>query len=662
MQRRFRRALPVIALAMAAVFAPPEPLTPSKWMADNLVVPDGPRAGGRWDPALTPYVGEIVDALGPDSPHNLVAVRKSAQTGISVAAIGLVAAYIDRAPCRIGFALPTIDALQEFNAEKLTPTIEGTPALMRRIRPQTSRSSTGSTVSRKVFAGGSLVLINANSATDLKSKTLKVGIGDEIDEWDPDLGGQGDPWGLFEKRFTAFHATGDYKNLALSTPTLEGSSRIDDLFKAGDQRFWHVRCPECGDEIVLEFAHLRFEKKPPHQAHYVAQCCGGIIEHHQKAAVVRSGRFVATNADGLYPSFHVDALISQVTTWDKIAGEFVAAEGKERDLKKFYNQTLGVTYKIRGDAPDHVRLYDRREDFAENRIPALGLLFTAGVDVQHSGLWLHADAWAPDAQSWVVTSRWIPGDTTDGNLGAWAALAKIYDERFEDAFGNHRHIDAMAIDAGDGGRANQVYQFCRNRGRAFAIKGMPGWGRPAFGPTPIAVSVKIGKAKRRGELWPVGTWDLKAGFYDDLRKDGRHAGAELDPPGYVHHGTFLDEGYFRQITSEFLAQSKSRGRIVPIWQVSGANHLLDARTYSRALAEHLGLTRKTRDQWTMLAQRYQVPTSAADLFAPDALAVERGAPSPEREKVAAEFDRAISGKRNAPQSKRRRRMLSRGVG
>ena len=73
-QTRFQPAMPIIAAALGRVFEPPEPVTPSKWMADHLIVPDGPRAGGRWDPELTPYVAAIVDALGPDSPHNMVAV------------------------------------------------------------------------------------------------------------------------------------------------------------------------------------------------------------------------------------------------------------------------------------------------------------------------------------------------------------------------------------------------------------------------------------------------------------------------------------------------------------------------------------------------------------------------------------------------------------
>lgn len=658
----FRRALPVVALALAAVLAPPQALVPSKWMAEHMIAPDGPRAGDRWDPALTPYVSPIVDAMGPDSPYTFAAVRKSQQTGLSVAGIGLASSYIALAPARIGYALPTIDLLQEFNREKLTPVIEQTPTLARRIAAQTSRSSTGSTTVSKRFPGGSLVLLNANSAPDLRSRTLKIGIADEVDQWERDLEKQGDPMDMFLGRFTAFHASADWRVLSLSTPLRKGESRIDRQFEAGDQRFWHVRCPGCGEEIAFDFRHLRFEKKPPHKAHYAAQCCGTIIEHWQKAALVRAGRFIATNPDGLYPSFHVDALISQLTTWDKIAETFLAAEGNERRMQAFFNLWLGLTYEIKGDAPDHVRLMERREDYPEGRIPPLGLLLAAGADVQHSGIWAEVVAFAPDAQSWTVTARWLAGDTTDPNGGAFAQLAALYDERFEDAYGNRRQIEALAVDAGDGGRANAVYEFARHRARALAIKGAPGWGRPALGPTPTQVAVKLRSGRKgKGELWTVGTWDLKAEFYSNLRKDGRAAGNETDPPGYCHHGMFLDEGYFRQITAEHLADAKRQGRAMKVWdQLPGrANHLLDCRVYAMAMAEHLGLTRLTRDQWKALAQRWHVPTAAGDLFATPALAAQRMTPEAEVE-VAEAFARATETKRDA-KPKRVRRVRSRGI-
>jgi len=662
----FPSSLPIIAGAFARLLEPPPPMVPSSWMAENLIVPDGPRAGGKWDPLLAPYVAEIVDCLGPETPHNIVAVRKSAQTGVSVAAIGLTFAYVDMAPAKIGYAVPTIDALQEFNREKLHPSIEGTAVIRSKVRAQTSRSATGSTTGTKSFPGGSLRLINANSAPDLRSKTLKIGVGDEVDEWADDLDGQGDPWDLLKARFISFHATGDWKLLALSTPTIapnaagDGGSRIEQLFRAGDQRFWHVECPGCRTPIVLEFKQLTFERKPPHKAYYVAQCCGRPIEHFEKANLVRSGGFVATNPDGLYPSFHVDALISQITTWDKIAEEWVAAEGKERKEKAFHNLWLGLPYEVRGDAPDHVKLMERREVHAENRVPPLALLLVAGADVQHNGIWVQVIGFAPDKQSWTVTARFLEGDTTDPDAGAFAALAQLYNERFEDAFGNRRLIEGIAIDAGDGGRSNQVYAFVQSRPRAYAIKGAPGWGRPALGtPTKVQITLRGKKLKRSAMLWPVGTWDLKAEFYADLRKDGRRAGRELDPPGYCHFGDFLDENFFRQITAEYLKDSKVRGRTVKIWQETGPNHLLDCRVYATAIAEHLGLTRKTREQWLQLAQFYSVPIQASDLFAPEALAVERPAAAAEVETPRDEMARVISSK---PQRPGRKRMSFRNLG
>lgn len=662
-----------IAAAMRRVITPPPDWTPSQWMAANLMVPDGPRAGGRWDPSLTPYVAPIVDELGPDSPHNLVIVRKSAQTGVSVAAIGLVGAYATIAPCNMAYALPTIDALREFSRDKLQPTIDQTKALKRAIRPQTSRSGEGSTATSKKLRRGSLILLNANSAPALRSKTLQIGVADEIDEWAKDLDEQGDPWGLFKDRFTAFHATGDWRLFGLSTPKIDGASRVDDLFKQGDQRFWHITCPGCGTEIQLTFENLAFERKPPYRAHYVPPCCGVPIEHYQKRGLLRAGRFIATNPDGRHPSFHVDALISQLTTWDDIAAEAVESEGKEVARKKFVNTTLGRPYKVKGDAPDHIRLMDRREPYDEDTIPPLGLLLTCGVDVQHSGLWCHVVAYAPDRQAWTISARWLEGDTTDADSGAFRALAELYNERFDDAFGNRRRLDGMAIDAGDGGRSSQVYSFVRSRPRAYAIKGKAGWGLPPLGqPSVVDINLKGKKVIRNAaRLWPVGTYDLKAEFYADLRKDGRTAGRETDPPGFCHFGQFLDEQFFLQLTAEHLVDVSRSGGNTKVWQVlqSRPNHLLDARIYANALAEHLGLTRKTQDQWRALAQRYGVPVEANDLFADDVLAVERAATqtiegaetppdeTPAAEDIGAAFARAIEAK---PETRRiRRRSIGR---
>jgi hypothetical protein len=292
---------------------------------------------------------------------------------------------------------------------------------------------------------------------------------------------------LFLSRFISFHATNDWKVLAGSTPTIDGGSKIDELYQAGDQRRWHIDCPNCGTAIPLDFKHLQFNRRPPHAAHYAAQCCGGIIEHLSKGGVGPRRPLRRRQSDRALSEFHVDALISQLTTWDKIAEKAIAAEGDERKMMTFHNNWLGLPYAVKGDAPDWQRLFERREDYAENTVPPLGLLLVAGADVQHSGIWLEVVAFAPDRQSWTVSARFLAGDTTDPNLGAFAELARVYDEAFVDAWGNKRRKSILTIDAGDGGRSNQVYAFARHRMRAIAVKGVAGWTAPAIAGQPTRV-------------------------------------------------------------------------------------------------------------------------------------------------------------------------------
>ena len=81
MKPRHPSALALVAGALASILQPPLVVTPSAWAQKNLIVSDGPRAGSRWDPSLTPQMVPILDALAPGAPWNKVVVRKSAQVG-----------------------------------------------------------------------------------------------------------------------------------------------------------------------------------------------------------------------------------------------------------------------------------------------------------------------------------------------------------------------------------------------------------------------------------------------------------------------------------------------------------------------------------------------------------------------------------------------------
>jgi phage terminase large subunit GpA-like protein len=594
---------------------PPEPFR--RWIAQNIELVDGPRRGELWSEADAPYLGPIADCLSQEHPCNLVTVRKSQQTGVSILALAWSLYIAEVCPDNVLYGVPGLDALQEMNGLKMQPLID---AWQRRtgkriIFPTVSRSGVGSTTYKKGFAGGAIDLANANSVMELSGKTSRFGVKDEFSKWQNTPSGD-DPDELFFGRFTAFRRVRSYKILELSTPEVDsgdplgdgpGHCRVDRSFRRSDQRFWHIACPQCGTEFVQRFELLVVDREHPHRTVMGCPECHYPISEMERVAAVRAGRFIAT-ADGpdRHPGFHVDAFVSLMMSYGDIAENLIAAEkvgAGEAGLKGFFNRTLGLPYAERGNAPDHKRLMERREAYPQDVVPAAGLLFTAGADVQHDGIYVEAVAFAEDRQTWSVTIDFFEGATDDPNAGAWVKLEAFRATMFRDAFGADREIEAMGVDAGDGNRTTQVQEWCRRHAGCYAVRGVKGRGVPAISvPTKKSVR-KSGKRQKYGSAlsWPVGTWGLKGEFFGNLHKFGLAGGEAADPPGYCHFGEWMGEEYFLQITAEHFVQTMVRGRLVEEWKRTRRdNHFLDCRIYAMAMAELLGLSKMTRDDWARL--------------------------------------------------------------
>ena len=531
---------------------------------------------------------------------------------VSMAWLGYIAV---KDPARSMIVFPTLSTVGDFNREKLQPMIDESPVVNRAIRLSSRRSAQGSTLLSKRFTGGSITLTGANSTADLRSKTIKYMACDEIDEWDLDLAGQGNPMKMVDARQISFHDLGTWKKLQASTPTIKDQSRIDDAFEAGDQRNWQVPCPHCGERQRLEFGTkgdnygLKFNKEWPFNAHYVCRHNGCIIEHHEKREMVRADIWIPENAGpGIQPSFHLDALTSLVTTWDKIAEAFVEVKDDPQELKTFYNLTLGQSWEDRGEAPEWKILLLRREDYPLRQVPPGALVITVACDVQMDGIYYETVAWGPNRETWSIDFGFLEGKTADIDDPVWTEkMLELYERTYPDAYGSEWPLDAMAVDSGY--NSHIVYDWCRRHPKAMAIKGEDGWFHAPIAKAPSLKDINLnGKTIKRGaKLWAIGTWPLKSAFYANLRKEGRKDGAELDPPGYCHYSEQHDERYFRQATAGYLRESKVKGKIKKFWDHRGHNHWHDCRIYNMGLADHLGLTRMTEDDWIDLAVARGVP-------------------------------------------------------
>ncbi|MDI4231436.1 phage terminase large subunit family protein [Bradyrhizobium sp. Arg237L] len=642
----YRNARELVARSLGDSIRPPVPVPFSKWLTENLVLVDGEHAGELWSADGAPYLPEIADCLSDDHPCNLVTVRKAQQTGASILALGWCLYIADREPANILYGMPNIDALRDLNSQKLQPLIDAWHKKIKRtvILPQTSRSSAGSTTYEKKFSGGYLALANANAVMDLSSKTVRKGVKDEVSKWQ-DIPGYGDPEDLFFGRFTAFRRTKSWKILEISTPEVDsgdelgegdGHCRIDRSFRRSDQRFWNCICPECRQPFVHQDEFLRVDDKHPHRTKYECRCGHLITESERVIAIKPSSgaRWVAKHPEVTdHPGFHIDAFISMMMSYEAIAEDRLGAKS-EIEKKAYNNLVLALPHKYRGDAPDHEKLLARVEKHLKRgHVPPQGLILVAFADVQMRGLWLEVMAIAPNRETWCVEALYIDGDTSQATGAVFQQLKKeTIDREFPDAFGRMRKIDALGIDSGF--RANVVYAFARanqrphpdtGRDLILATKGLPGWGRPALGqPTLVDIDLDGKKIRQGAKVWGIGTWPLKASFYSDLRQEIPGPPAEpIAPDSYCHFGDWCDEVYFKQLTGEQLEDVKYRGRTVTQqWVKIRENHFHDCRVGNMALAEYLGVSSTTPEQWAALAIARGLPPELSEpsLFTPRAAA------------------------------------------
>jgi phage terminase large subunit GpA-like protein len=609
----------LVAAALIAALTPPESVDPGTWAEQNIVLVAGPAAGELLDLSTTPYWREPMACMAVDAPDNLVWIRKSTQVAFTTMAVAVQGYWIDKAPSTMMAVQPTSQDVKDFNAEQFGPTVqaarkEGRPWASK-IATQKSRDGDSSTTLRKKFPGGWLVFVGGHASAGLRRRSIKYMFVDEADELPLDLEQQGDPMNMIEARQDSFIASGDWKRLCGSTPTIDGQSRCDKGFMDGDQRYYNVPCPHCETLHKLDFYKFKYEETWPHRAHYFCESCGAKIENYHLKHMLQpenGARWIPENPGARYKSYHIEAVYSLLTTWDHLVGEYLEAKDDPTRLKTFTNLRLARAFKVQGNAPDADLLALRAEDYPIGTLPAGVLFLTAGVDVQQNRLEWEVVGWGVGKTSWSICRGVIEGDTATPD--PWVELGEVYSREFRDWQGNTRKIERMAVDSGY--RPQMVYGFTRGRVRAIAIKGVGGHLAPAIG-TPSRQEHTADGGRRKGAvmLWPVGVWQLKAEFYGFLNAKPLEIGGY--PPGYCHfpRGDLYDITYFQQLTAEQLVETERRGYVELVWVKNPKlrNEALDKRIYATAAAYHVGMGQWTPQYWAQLAAERGAPPEQAQL-------------------------------------------------
>ncbi len=594
-------------------FAPPEDIPVDEW-ADRFrrLSSSTSAEAGPWRTDRTPYLREPMRAVTDPDVRTIVMVAASqvGKTELELNALGYI---IDQDPAGVLYVHPTLNDARDFSVRRIAPMLKESPALAGKVRDVRAGRGESSTVLRRTFPGGILILAGSNVPSSLASNPMRYVIGDELDRWAASAGDEGDPWKLAEARTTTFF---NAKLIAVSTPTVKGASKIDALYREGTRERWCHQCPECGAWHEVRFDDVRFRPvrtgDEPGAAwaleggvEWACPSCGCVTG---EAAMRRQpARWVAERPEALASggtrSFWLNAFASPWVAWGDIALEFLNAKDDPQKLKVVYNTKLGQLWEDRGDLETEDEMMARREDYGTRpdgtpvELPDGVLVVTVGVDTQDDRLEYEVVGHGRWGETWGVEKGVIAGNPADAAV--WERLdgvvGRIY--RYEDGAGLRPSL--TCVDSG-GHRTQQVYEQCRLRWsrRVVAIKGKGGESVPFTG-VPSKVPIRD-----RG-TW---TWLYTVGV--DAGKGDIMSGLKVQEPGprYCHFPLRREAGYdmafFSGLLSERLVERPNGGRGWAKLPGHKRNEALDCRNYALAALDILN------PDWDALDRARRAPARA----------------------------------------------------
>ena len=463
---------------------PPRALI-SEYAAEKRIMPPNTPFPGAWDNGRTPYLIEIMNNMSPHSPITHQAVEKGVQLGFTACAENIMAYYMDECPTAILYVSATERLLEKWASKRLEPVIDscGIRSKITAAVDNPKSRRTGDKVFSKQFVGGSLDMASAQSASSLRSDSIRLLIRDEVDAAPKLLKtGEGDWLEVSEGRTNAFGAR--KKIFDFSTPTTFENSEIERMVLSGDQRQYRVPCPLCGKYQKLVFGSeqsnhgLKAETEAGDfvRAYYLCDYCHDAFFNHHKTSIMAKGRWEPTiqQTAAMFPTYQISSLYSPVgmLSWSEFWLKYLRALETPDGMRSFTNLYIGLAYKETGSRPKLENVIELRGGYREKEIPNGVLYLTVGIDVQTGSLKdktnpprLEMEVLGIGAgyRSWSIAYLVFDGPVLDPYSGAWedlndfAVAGGLTFKRKAD--GRVFAPSLIFVDSGDGNVTDIVYRF-----------------------------------------------------------------------------------------------------------------------------------------------------------------------------------------------------------
>ncbi len=476
-----------------SLFRPPKRYRSHEWLPLNIMMPVGTETGGG------PFsLDDYPHADGPlaafDDPSvRTIVLQWGTRLGKTTLCLGLLAFVAVTNPRNMMFAAPTQSAAERVIGERLYPMFE---ASCRELRKQLLAKHRRS-VSKVKLDACRIFVGYSGSSSALADVGAYFGIANEIDKWDSTESTEADPLKLYLNRFKGFV---DHKIILESTPSIKGKSRIERLTTKAKQHLRFCQCPHCGEYQVLKKGDgqspggIKWEHDSKGKseetlayatAYYECEKCQKHIENHHRATLLRSGIWVPIGCkigtDGAIAGTPLNdgsdshsfgplaSWYALTQTWGDFARQWVAAQGKPKELQDVFNSYMAVTWEVR-------RTKTEPETVGENlagthsreEVPQEAEFLTVTVDRQRAEgnfcPWVVMAHGAED-RSWVV------------DYGTCALLKTVWEEVIRKQYIVAETDDiliARMSGVDSGWDAAGTYAFCKEHEEdTISLKGSP---------------------------------------------------------------------------------------------------------------------------------------------------------------------------------------------
>lgn len=619
---------------------------PSEWAEKNRVLTSEVTAfPGKASLDRFPYWEEPLNRLSPDDPTHIISIMGGAQIGKSTNFIENGIGYvIKNHPGNIILTSADKELSKGQMGKKIDQMIAHS-GLSYLIRPNTIKKKnlkTGDTDSVKEFPGGSLMAQSIKAVDKIRQNSFRYGF---FDDFEAAIRSQKQAGSIADLLIMRFNSFKDIMKICfISTPEIKQTSQIEPAFKSGDQRYYFMHCPKCGEMIRFEWylkiegedkihAGVVFEKDEHNNliegsvGYICPKCHNFFTEKHKKDMMAKSNGAIwmptAIPSRPDWASYQISGLYSppgffdwthHARQWLKIfPGDGVV---NEASLQVFNNLVLGLTYEQRKKEVNALLISRNTRDYNIWTIPSAlsekdgngkimlltiacdlnGMEDDARLDYEILGHAVNGSTYSIDHGSIGTFQRGISKENRefktylhDAPNSIWNELKEIIKREYITDTGEVMRIAICGVDTGF--FTQKAYEFIDSGVTGCMIVGLKGDAeekqRSLNADTPI-----FKESRERNDLYLVQSNQIKDTLSELMKL--KYQKGFSQPAGFMNYPSPADQkynfDYFEQYEGE-IRRPVMNGNGIEIaycWEKKNQqskNHWWDCRVYNLALKE-----------------------------------------------------------------------------